>query len=56
LGEWKKNKTDHLLDACWDVGGNRLKIGDFKEMVRFLMEISGKQEKIEEVVKESNDK
>lgn len=56
LGEWKKAKSDYLLDNFWDVGGNRLKIGDFKEMVKFLMAISGKQEKIEEVVKEANDK
>jgi hypothetical protein len=56
LGEWKKAKSDHLLDSFWDIGGNRLKIGDFKEMVKFLMAISGKQEKIEEIVKGSNDK
>lgn len=56
LGEWKKVKSDYLLDGFWDVGGNRLTIGDFKEMVKFLMAISGKQEKIEEVVKETNDK
>lgn len=57
LGDWKKSKNDHLLDSFWDVGGNRLTIGDFKELVRFFIAISGKQEKIEEVVKEeANDK
>ncbi len=56
LGDWKKTKSDYLLDKFWDAEGNRLKTGNFKEMVKFLMAISGKQEKIEDVVKEANEK
>lgn len=55
LGEWKKTKSDHLLDNFWDEKCGSLKLGDFREMVKFFMAISGKHEKIEEVVKETND-
>lgn len=56
LGEWKKTKSDNVFDIFWDNSTESLKLGDFKEMVKFLLVNSGKQEKIEEAVKENNDK
>ena len=56
LGEWKKSKTEYLLETFWDEKNKSLKLGDFKEMIKFLLAISCKQEKIEESAEEANDK
>lgn len=50
-GEWKIDKTTELLDLFWDKTGNRLKLGDFKELVNFLMFSSGNKDKIENQIK-----
>ncbi len=42
LVEWKKTKSDALLDRFWDEKSNKLKLGDFKELVNFLLACSGK--------------
>ncbi|MFC1226555.1 SIR2 family protein [Pedobacter sp. BG31] len=47
--EWKHTKTGDLLDPFWD--DNKLKLGDFKELVNFLILCSGKKDKIENQVR-----
>ena len=55
LGEWRKSKSEALLDAFWDSKQEHLKLGDFRELVRFLLASSGKQEIIEAKIKETNE-
>ncbi|MCK4824539.1 SIR2 family protein, partial [bacterium] len=55
LGEWRKSKSEALLDAFWDSEQEHLKLGDFRELVKFLLASSGKQEIIEAKIKETNE-
>ncbi len=54
-GNWKKQKGSSLFNAFWDTSSEKLTIGDFKELVTFLVVSSGKQEKIEEEIKRAGD-
>ncbi|WP_293938130.1 SIR2 family protein [Sphingobacterium sp. UBA5996] len=47
--EWKHSKGGDLLDPFWN--NNKLKLGDFKELVNFLILCSGKKDKIENQLK-----
>lgn len=51
LGDWKKSKSDELLDVFWDEKESKLRLGDFRELVKFLLLSSGKKEKIEAEVR-----
>lgn len=48
-GEWKHTKKGDLLDPFWEK--DRLKLGDFKELVNFLVLCSGIKDKIENQLK-----
>jgi hypothetical protein len=50
-GEWKIDKKSELLESFWDKTNNKLKLGDFKELVNFLIFSSGNKDKIENQVK-----
>jgi hypothetical protein len=52
LGEWKKDKSDVLLEKCWDNDKSEINIGDFKNLVNLLLVCSGKKEKIEKDIKD----
>lgn len=61
-GKWKididKLKDDRekrFIDLFWDKDVERLKIGDFNNLVRFFIEISGKKTKIEKDLGEKNE-
>lgn len=56
LSEWHKTKSDPLLDKFWDEQNGNLKLGDFKELVTFLLVNSGKLERIEKEINLSNEK
>lgn len=42
-GDWEFSKGSELLDPFWD--SNKLKLGDFKELVKYLIVCSGIKEK-----------
>jgi len=46
-GEWKLAKNEGILTDFWDVDKKELLLGDFAQLVKFLLLASGKQEKIE---------
>ncbi|MDR8389506.1 SIR2 family protein [Aliifodinibius sp. S!AR15-10] len=46
LGEWKKENTNNLLNKVWDEDESALKLGDFKELIDFLLLTSGDEETI----------
>ena len=43
------------VESFWDVDKNELKLGNFKHMVNFFIEICGKKERIEKEVGTKND-
>lgn len=43
-GDWEFSKGNELLDPFWE--SNKLKLGDFKELVKYLIVCSGIKEKI----------
>jgi len=49
--QWKKEKPDDLLKTFWDDKKGELTLGDFRELVRFLVTSSGRRGKIEAEVK-----
>ncbi|MCA5004958.1 SIR2 family protein [Sphingobacterium bovistauri] len=50
-GQWKHNKDGELLSPFWDKDSNKLKLGDFKELINFLVLSSGFRDKIENQTK-----
>jgi hypothetical protein len=50
LGGWIKKRNDPFVDQFWDDTNKSIKLGDFKELVRFFITSSGKKEKIENLV------
>lgn len=54
LGEWEYIETDlkpNERKDYWDEGGAKFKLGDFNELVKFLISNSGRKEAIENTVK-----
>ncbi len=55
LGEWEYISTDlkdnEKADSYWDEKDCKFKLGDFNELVNFLITISGKKEAIDTIVK-----
>ena len=55
LGEWEyistDLKTNEKADSYWDETAAKFKLGDFNELVNFLISNSGKKEAIETIVK-----
>ncbi len=55
LGEWEYISTDLKLnekaDSYWDETDGKFKLGDFNELVNFLISNSGKKEAIDTIVK-----
>lgn len=47
VGEWNKNGLDDFSKQFWDEKKDKLTLGDFKELVNFLLICSGKKEKLE---------
>ena len=51
LGEWEFKKDEikdtEKFDSYWDEKGKKFKLGDFNELVNFLITYSGKGELIE---------
>jgi SIR2-like domain len=45
-GEWEMTKSGDLLDPFWDKKSSTLKLGDFNELVEFLIFCSGMKDKI----------
>ncbi|MFW5872050.1 MAG: SIR2 family protein, partial [bacterium] len=41
IGDWEKIKDGDLLSPFWEDGGNYLKLGDFKQLISFLIFCSG---------------
>ncbi|MCO5237445.1 MAG: SIR2 family protein [Chitinophagaceae bacterium] len=50
-GDWKHVKEGELLSPFWDKDNKKLKLGDFKELVNFLILSSGLKDKIENQIK-----
>jgi hypothetical protein len=50
-GKWTLAKGGELIDPFWDKTDNKLKLGDFKELVNFLILSSGLKDKIDNHVK-----
>jgi len=50
-GEWKYQKDGELLKPFWDKDNKSLNLGDFKELVNFLILSSGLKDKIENQIK-----
>jgi hypothetical protein len=55
LGEWEFSSADLKLneksEIYWDSGTNKFKLGDFNELVNFLIYNSGKKDAIETIIK-----
>ncbi|MDR6942956.1 SIR2 family protein [Mucilaginibacter pocheonensis] len=50
-GKWTLAKDGELVDPFWDKTNSKLKLGDFKELVNFLILSSGLKDKIDTHVK-----
>lgn len=48
-GKWNLGKTGELLDPFWDAGKGQLKLGDYKELVDFLILSSGLKDRLEPI-------
>ncbi len=55
VGKWIRASSDKLLETFWSNDQSTLVLGDFKELVRFLLFTSGKQEKMEASARTSHD-
>jgi hypothetical protein len=55
LGEWEfsspDKKSDEKTSIYWDESNKKFKLGDFNELVNFLITNSGKKETIENLIK-----
>lgn len=55
LGEWEyvsmDLKPNEKADSYWDEADGKFKLGDFNELVNFLISNSGKKEAIDTIVK-----
>lgn len=51
VGNWIKPKSDELVDAFWDSKRNALSLGDFNDLVKFLILCSGNKDRIDTVIK-----
>ena len=53
LGEWEYNeddlKPDEKSGSYWDSANNKLTLGDFNQLINFLVTNSGKKENIEAI-------
>ena len=53
LGEWEYNeedlKSNETSDSYWDATKNKLTLGDFNQLINFLITNSGKKENIEAI-------
>lgn len=47
LGDWVKSKDTDLTNLFWNDTSVSLNLGDFKELVKFMLVTSGNQEKLE---------
>lgn len=56
LGEWEYNKDDlkpnETSDSYWDTENKKLTLGDFNQLINFLITNSGKKENIEAIASE----
>ncbi|MCC8427084.1 SIR2 family protein [Mucilaginibacter sp. UR6-11] len=50
-GKWTLNKTGELIDPFWNTADSKLKLGDFKELVNFLILSSGLKDRLDGHVK-----
>lgn len=55
IGEWEyiasELKPNETTDSFWDSANNKFKLGDFNELVNFLINNSGKKDVIESIIK-----
>jgi hypothetical protein len=56
LGDWYKSKTDILVESFWDEDSGSIKLGDFRQLVRFFVLNSGRSEKIEAEIRSKDEK
>ena len=56
LGEWEYNKDDlkpnETSDSYWNTVNDKLTLGDFNQLINFLITNSGKKENIEAIARE----
>jgi SIR2-like domain len=52
IGEWQVNTSTHDLNLFWDDTNKKCKLGNFKDLVSFLVASSGRVEKIDKEIKE----